>query len=178
MDLFLATFLTGLVLLLAGALLLWNGKPVAALIKGFPRSQGAALVGMSLAAAWFLYLITQLTEADFGAYKRPLFMGFGALAVLSYFYVREFLAVRSFCILYLLVAAVLLGAAWMQEPASRLFLVTLVYIGIVLSLYLAVVPYRLRDFFDWLFAREIRPRLLGGAFLAYGTLLNVVAITY
>ncbi len=178
MELFSATLLTGLVLLISGALLLWNGKSVAPIVKRFPRSRGAAFIGLTLSAAWFLYLVTQLTEADFGAYKRPLFIGFGTLAVLSFFYVREFLAVRSFCILYLLVSAVLLGAAWMQEPASRLFLVTLVYVGIVLALYLAVVPYRLRDFFEWLFAREIRTRVLGGLFLAYGTLLNVIAITY
>lgn len=167
-----------MVLLGAGLLLLWNGQSVSAVLKGFPRSRRAALVGMTLATAWFLYLITQLGAADFGAYSRPLFIGFGFLAVLSCFYVREFLAVRSFCILYLLVAAVLLGAAWMQAPASRLFLVTLVYIGIVLALYLAVVPYRLRDFLEWLFARELRARILGGVFLAYGTLLNVIAITY
>ncbi len=178
MDLFLATILTGLVLLFTGGVLLWNAHPVAVMAKRFPRSRAAAFVGMTLATAWFLYLVTQLTEADFGAYKRPLSIGFGTLAVLSFFYVKEFLAVRSFCIVYLLAAAVLLGAAWMQEPASRLFLVTLVYIGIVLALYLAVVPYRFRDFLDWLFAREIRTRILGGIFLAYGTLLNVVAITY
>ena len=178
MDLFFATFSTGMALLLAGACLLWNGKPVAAVLKGFPRSQRAALAGMSVASAWFLYLVTQLGEADFGAFSRELFVGFGLIAVLSYFYVREFLAVRSFCILYLLVAAVLLGAAWMQEPATRLFLVTLVYLGIVFALYFAVVPYRLRDFFDWLFAREARTRVFGGICVAYGILLNVIAVTY
>ena len=178
MDLFLATFLTGMVLVVSGGLLLWNGRPVVALLRGFPRSRRAALAGMSVATVWFLYHVTQLGEADFGAFSRELMLGFGLIAVLSYFYVREFLAVRSFCIVYLLVAAVLLSASWMQEPASRLFMVALVYLGIVLALYLAVVPYRLRDFFDWLFAREVRTRILGGIFFAYGTLLNVIAVTY
>ncbi len=178
MDLFIATLLTGLVLLGAGFLLIWNGHAVGAMARRFPRSSRAGLVGMSVATVWFLYLVTQLGDADFGAFSRELFFAFGALAVLSFFYVREFLAVRSFCIVYLLAAAVLLSAAWMQEPASRLFLVSLVYIGIVLALYLAVVPYRLRDFLDWLFARDVRPRILGGLFLAYGTLLNVIAINY
>jgi hypothetical protein len=40
------------------------------------------------------------------------------------------------------------------------------------------VPYRLRDFFQWLFARPARARTLGGGLLAYGLLLIVVAFSY
>lgn len=178
MSLFLATFLTGLLLVAAGLLLLWNVKTAARLAKAFPRSEFAAYVTMGAGSAWFLYRVLQLGEADFGAYRNYLFMGFGAVAFLSFIYVKDFLAVRGLSILILLTAWVLLTPAFLQEPASRLFLVSFVYLAILIALYLGVSPFRLRDFFHWLFATEGRPRVLGGILFGYGLLLNVVAFTY
>jgi hypothetical protein len=40
------------------------------------------------------------------------------------------------------------------------------------------VPYRARDYLEWLFARTQRARVLGAALLAYGMLLAVIAFTY
>src|SRR5690606_9150535 len=115
---------------------------------------------------------------DFGAYRHYLFLGFGVVAVLSFFHARDFLAVRGLAILILLAANVLLDAAYMQEPAGRLFLVSFVYLAIVAALYLGMSPFRMRDFFGWLFATDGRPKILGGVLLFYGLLLNIVAFTY
>lgn len=178
MSLFLATFLTGLVLIAAGGLLIGKTKSTARLARAFPRSELASYVTMGLASAWFLSQILQLGEADFGAFRIHLFFAFGAVAVLSFFHVKDFLAVRGLAILILLTAWLLLTPAFMQEPASRLFLVAFAYVSIVIALYLGVSPYRLRDFFNWLFATDLRPRVLGILFLGYGILLNIVAFTY
>lgn len=178
MSLFAATFLTGLLLMGAGALLLGKIRTTAAMVQAFPRSETAALIGMGLGSAWFLYHILQLSEADFGAYRLYLFIGFAGIAVLSFVHARDFLAVRGFAIVTLLAAKVLLDAAFMQEPAARLFLVSFVYLAIVIALYLGVSPFRLRDFFQWLFATERRPRVLGTFLLGYGLLLNIVAFSY
>lgn len=178
MSLFLATFLTGLLLVLAGAFLLWKVKTAAVVAKAFPRSEMAAYITMGTGSAWFLYRVLQLGEADFGAYRMYLFLGFGAVAFLSFIYVKDFLAVRGLSILLLLTAWVLLTPAFLQEPTSRLFLVSLVYVAILVALYLGVSPFRLRDFFNWLFATEVRPRVFGGLLLGYGLLLNYVAFTY
>jgi hypothetical protein len=43
---------------------------------------------------------------------------------------------------------------------------------------LGAQPWRLRDFFGWLFARPGRARSLGGALAGYGLLLAIVAFTY
>lgn len=178
MSLFVVTFLTGLLLLVLGGLLVGKVKTTAALARRFPRSVLASYCTMSLATAWFLYHVSQLGEADFGAYRRFLFLGFLAVAVLSFVHVKDFLAVRGLAILALLSAWVVLTPAYLQEPASRLFLVSLVYLVIVLALYVGVLPYRLRDFFQWLFATDLRPKVLGGLLLGYGFLLQVVAFTY
>lgn len=179
MSLFLSTFLTGIVLIAAGAPLLWNGKAVAPLLRSFPRSRRAAYVTMTLAAVWTLYRITQLGDADFGRYKNILLIVFGLLAVLSFRYVPDFLAVRGTSALMLLSADVLLTSAYMQyDLPQRLFLVILVYVGIFLALYLAVAPYRARDFLNWLFSTSGRPRALSMTLAACGLVLVVISLTY
>lgn len=179
MSLFLATFLAGTVLLIAGALLLWNGPPVGALARRFPRSRRSAYVTMGLGAAWTLYRVTKLGEADFGDYRVPIFIGLALLTVAVFKYVPDFLSVRGACVLALLVADALLTAAYMHyEEPGRLFMVGLVYVMIVLALYLAVSPFRVRDFSQWLFARGHRARMVGAITASYGLLLIGIALTY
>ena len=61
---------------------------------------------------------------------------------------------------------------------SRLWMVALVYCCVVLALYFAVVPYRMRDFLDWLIAKQLRVRATGLLFSLYGGLLCGVAFSY
>jgi len=73
----------------------------------------------------------------------------------------------------------LLDSAYMQyDVPRRLFMVSAVYVALSLALWLGAQPYRLRDFFDWLFARPGRSRRLGGLLAAYGLLLCGVALSY
>ncbi len=178
MSLFLATLLTALGLLALGGHFIWRGGSSGAQVKAFPRSQAAALVTMGIASVWFLYKVLQLGPSDFGQYRNLLFLLFLITAVGSFFYVPDFLAVRGLAALVLLVAGELLAAAYLEPPQSRLFLVGFVYLAIVAALYLGASPYRLRDFLDWLYGKDTRPRLLGGLFAGYGALLLVVALTY
>jgi len=179
MSLFLATFLTALFLLVSAALLVWNGPAVGAMARSFPRSRRAAFVTMGVGAAWTLYRVTQLGEADFGNYRTQIFIGFVVLTILAFRYVPDFLSVRGVCVILLLAADVLLNAAYMRyEEPARLILVVLVYAMILLALYLAVAPFRLRDFFQWLFGRSHRARALGVAVGLYGLALLGAALSY
>lgn len=181
MSLFLATLLPGLVLAALGALLLSNSPFVAAVLRSFPRSPAATLVLFGGGVLWFLVRVAQMGDADriIGSSNTPWVIGFAALGVLSIKFVPDFLAVRGLCILTLLAATPLLDAAFMEyEYPQRLFMVTAVFLAIVAALYLAAVPYRMRDFNQWLLARPARARGVGAALLAYGLLLSVVAFTY
>jgi hypothetical protein len=178
MTLFQATLFTGIFLLAFGGHYLWHGMKTAKSTQAFPRSQTAAYLLMGTAAAWFLYKVLHLGPADFGQYKNLLFILFFVTAVGSFFYVPDFLAVRGLAALILMTSAVLLNAAYMELPQARLFLVTFVYVAIVLALILGANPYKLRDFFSWLYKSESRPKIFGGIFAAYGLLLIGVACTY
>ena len=181
MSLFLATLLPGLFLALLGGLLLWNGVPVAAKAKALPRSKTGSWVLFGLGAAWFLWRLSRTGESDliFFNTPQPVMLGFGVLAVLAFIYTPDFLAVRGLCILMLLVAEPLLYAAYMEwTHPQRLLMVTAVYVGLTAALYLAAYPFRLRDFFDWLFRAPGRPRLVGVILLAYGLATSASAFTY
>ncbi|NBB78516.1 MAG: hypothetical protein GVY36_03605 [Verrucomicrobia bacterium] len=178
MSLFQATLFTGIFLIAFGAHFLWRGMRSAPELKAFPRSSTAAYILLGTAAVWFLYKVTQLGPADFGQYKNLLFALFLVVAVGSFYYVPDFLAVRGLAALILLTAGVLLDAAYMEAPTARLFLVSFVYLAIVAALILGASPYKMRDFLEWLYQKEGRPRVFGGIFAAYGLLLLGVALTY
>ena len=181
MSLFLATLLPGLFLAVFGALLLPDLPLVVATLKALPRSTTASLVLFGGGVLWFLVLVATMSDADriFGSSNVPWVVGFAVLGALSLKYVPDFLAVRGLSVLILLAAWPLLHAAFMQYGVQRrLFMVTFVFAAIAVALYLAAVPYRLRDFLRWLFARAGRARAFGGGLLAYGLLLIVVAFTY
>jgi hypothetical protein len=179
MSLALATLLPGLLLVALGAPLLLFAGGSAAAFKAFPRSSAATVLCFGTGSLWFLYVIWHLSPADFGDYRQLLFVFFAILAALAFKSVPDFLAVRGACMLVLLGATPLLDAAYMHyDRPQRLWMVSVVYVGITLALWLGAQPYRLRDFFDWLFARPGRSRGLGGVLAAYGLVLCGVALTY
>ncbi len=181
MSLFLATLLPGLFLALLGALLLWADPRVAAAARALPRSRRGTWIFFGASAVWFLWRLSRLSESDLIFVKTPppIMLGFAVLAVLAFIYTPDFLAVRGICALMLLAAEPLLYAAYMEFPhPQRLLMVTAVYVGLAAALYLAAAPYRLRDFFAWLFANPARPRFAGILLFGYGLATTAAAFTY
>lgn len=179
MSLTLATLLPALLLLAVGVPLMLNHSGFVAALRAFPRSSSAAYVFFTVGAAWFLYAIANLSPADFGEYRTWLFAGFAGVAVFSFKCVPDFLAVRGLCIVALMGAMPLLDAAYMEyDKPQRLLMVSLVYFALALAIWLGAQPWRLRDFFGWLFARPGRTRGLGGVLAGYGLFLAIVAFTY
>jgi hypothetical protein len=181
MSLTVATLLPGLLLASIGALLLVGNSAIVSMFKALPRSQTAAAFFFGGGALAFLWLLRGLSEADLILFQSPtpFMVAFGVLALLSFFYIPDFLAVRGVSVLILIGAWPLLMTAYMEyEHPQRLFMVAAVYLAVTLAIYLGAVPYRLRDFFQWLFTKSGRARGLGGVLLGYGLLLAAVAFTY
>jgi hypothetical protein len=174
-----ATLFPGLLLLVLGAPLLLFADNVAPTYKAFPRSKGGTWICFGAGSVWFLIIVWHLSLADFGEYRQLLFVFFAILAGLAFKCVPDFLAVRGACVLVLLGATPLLDAAYMQfDRPQRLWMVSVVYVAITAALWLGAQPYRLRDFFEWLFAQPGRSRGVGGFLAAYGLLLCGIALSY
>jgi hypothetical protein len=179
MSLSLATLLPGLLLLVLGVPLLLSSQGWIAALKALPRSSAASYLLFGAAALWFLFNIWHLSAADFGDYRVPLLFAFAAIAALSFKCVPDFLAVRGLSVLVLLGAWPVLMAGYMVWDHPQVyFLKVFVYVCIVLAIWLGTQPWRLRDFFEWLFARPARSRGFGGFLAAYGLLLAILAFTY
>lgn len=179
MSITVATLIPGLLLLALGIPLLLNSSGYAAMLKSFPRSTAAAYLFFGVGAAWFLYGIWHLSPADFGEYRTYLFIGFLLVALLSFKCVPDFLAVRGLATIILMGAMPLLDAGYMNfEHGQIVFYKIAVYLAIAVAIWLGAQPWRLRDFFAWMFAQPGRTRGVGGAVAGYGLLLAAVAFTY
>lgn len=166
-------------LLAFGGSVLMKYSSASALARGFPRSEQAGKVLMIVAMVWTAWKVWNLGPTDYGDYKQFILVGFGLLGVLSFKYAADFLSVRASSILYLFFADALLESAWMRyDEPLRLLLVTPVYIGIALSLYFAYAPYRVRDFFTWLFSKESKAKKVSGGIAVYGLILCLIAFTF
>jgi hypothetical protein len=181
MPLTLATLLVGLILLGLGSLLLVSNSAIIAMFRALPRSQPAAIVLFGGGSAWFTYQVAEMSAADLILFASPtpfVFL-FAALALLAFVYLPEFLAVRGLSVVTLVGAWPLLMSAYGRyELPQRLFLVSAVYVAVSVAIYLGASPFRLRDFFQWLYRSPGRARALGAGLTAYGLLLAGVAFTY
>jgi len=88
------------------------------------------------------------------------------------------LSVRALAIITLLYSREVLDSAFLQESSARLFLVSVVYIMILASLYLGAYPSRLRDFFLFIFAEAKRYKLLGSCLILCGFGLFITVLAY
>jgi hypothetical protein len=165
MTLFLAYVFLGAALTALGAALSSGSAFMTNVLRSFPRSAAAGVLCFGGGAAWFLWTVFSLGESDLAGFPRNWMLGiFGATALLSFWFLRELLAVRGLAVLMLLVARELLDAAYMQQPLS-LVLASTTYVLVVLGIVWGAAPYLLRDWLEWLLARRGRS-LAAGVFIA------------
>ncbi len=176
MSLYQSTYLFAAILFAAGVLFaVPKFKP---LVSAFPRSKKAAVAAFGGGGLWFLYILSQLGEADFGDIKVYLIALFGAAGILAFKYLDDFLSVRGLAILGLLLSREFIDSAFMKDPPSRLTLVTLSYAVVVASLYLGALPYRFRDFLEFLYAGRGRAAAFGAALIAAAAALVISGFFY
>ena len=178
MSLFTVTIIVAIALLVKGFIWFIFPKWTERTWNLFLRSSVAAVIIFGLAGAWFLWNIAHLGEADFGQFKNWLLLIFGAVIVGSFIYLKDFLVVRGISVLQLLIAKFILDVTYMQQAPGRLLLVGLTYVMIVQALYFAALPYKMRNFLNWLSKSPSRIKVFALGFIAYGLLLVVAAFTY
>lgn len=149
------------------AALLLSPEAGYARLRAFPRSKAAAFVLFGAAAAWFLYGIATMGEADLAGIPRGVMLGgFGAAAVAAFWFLPDLLAVRGLAGLLLLASRQLLDAGFGKLPHS-LALAIIVYLLLILpALAYGTAPYLLREWIAKITATPRRGRVAGGVLLA------------
>lgn len=181
-------FTTGLVLAfwLIGLHLLMLLKPseFQAFLKKFPRNDALGQVLMAVGLFWFWLLIAppwgklgylSMDLGEFNGAKKILQILVPVTLVLVCRSVRDFLAVRALGVLGLMVAAPLLGAAFLKAPESRLLVPAYAYALLTASMFCVGMPYLFRDFILWLTADSKRWNLSALAGIAYGVAVLICA---
>jgi len=144
----------GTVLVLGHALALWKGEAARKWLKTFPFNLLAGRILLAVGTLWALGLFSGylgflgIPRMDMGEFYhlRGIFQILTlASAVLVGVYCTEFLAVRALGCVMLLASAVLLDAAFLHEPISRLLLVIYAYAAILKALFWIGMPYLMRD---------------------------------
>ena len=90
MSLTFYTFITAIILIIAGFILISKTSKIEELIKNFPRSNKASVLLLSIALFWFQYQhVRNLGEADFGDYKLVISLIGCFIAIASYFFIKD-----------------------------------------------------------------------------------------
>jgi hypothetical protein len=136
-----------------------------------PRNYPAGVMLMTAAGLWFCWLIFNADLMDFAPYQNLFLIITVALTAGTIIFVREFLAVRALGALLLLLANVLLDAAFLDNRPSKLVITVLAYVYVICGIVFVAWPYLMRDILEWFYKNESRLRLGAVAGLAFGLLL-------
>ena len=183
--------ISNLSLLLGGFLVAVAGytlaKPaeVGQALKAFPRANAPGYVLMLSATAWFLWNIHIEQMEDYKDIKYLFYIGFGAVGIGSCVYLKDFLAVRGMAVFMLLLARLILDTQRVymfdtpEETMSQWRLVFAIwgYAIVLMSMWLIVSPWRMRDMINWLTANPSRLQIKSGFRLCLGILLIILGLT-
>lgn len=178
----------GLWLVAVHAFMLAKSAGVQAFLKRFPRNAmiGQILLGIGLFWFWLLVAPEGLGKlsalamdlGEFNNAKTALRWLAPISVVLVSISVKDFLSVRALGLLGLMVAAPLLKAAFLKDPATRLLVPFFAYALIIASLFWVGMPYLFRDLVDWATARQSRWKALCTAGLGYGLAVVICAFAF
>lgn len=188
----LSLFTTGLVLAIwligLHAMMLARPAMMQAFLKKFPRNDQLGQILMGVGLAWFWLLIApanlgklsalSMDLGEFNSAKTYLQWGTPITLILVCRSVRDFLAVRALGLVGLMVAAPLLGAAFLKDPSSRLLVPIFAYALLTASMFWVGMPYLFRDAVTWVTASQKRWNLFAGLGLAYGIAVAVCAVAF
>jgi hypothetical protein len=123
--------------------------------------QAVSIILFGGATMVLLYKILHLSAADFGDYKHWLFVAFASICGLSFFKVRDLLAVRGLAILLLFLCDKVLDSVYCEEFFLRNAFVCEIYLTITFFMLIGAMPYIFRDCVDKILASEKLSKFAG-----------------
>ncbi|MDR1433144.1 MAG: hypothetical protein LBI61_02260 [Puniceicoccales bacterium] len=134
-------------------------------------SKSAPFATIGLGGGWFLANVLHLSIADLGEHRVPLFLLFGAIILLSFFKMRDLLAVRGLAILLLVCAGMMLENVYGERILSKNFFVSFIYLMIIFAMVIGSIPYAFVSLSKFLRESDGARFTCAAAAACYGTLL-------
>ena len=154
-------------------------KPEGAMdwVRKFPRNETAGWTLMLMGMAWFLWVLSGETLADFEKFRLHFKIFIVATGVGACFFLKDFLAVRGLAVVLLMLAKLIVDTARWHPSDWRLVLVVLAYVLVVKAMWFTVAPWRMRDVLDWATASEQRFKTVCGVRLVFAVLFLALGLT-
>jgi len=188
LPLFTTGLLLGIWLIASHALLLAKPAALQAFLKKFPRNDQLGQIILGIGLFWFWLLIAPtgygklsaltMELGEFNSAKGLLQILVPITLVLVCRSVRDFLAVRALGLLGLMIAAPLLGSAFLKDPESRLLVPIFAYGLLTASMFCVGMPYLFRDAVTWVTANQQRWTLCAIGGLGYGVATVICAFAF
>ena len=161
----------GLLCVIVHALVLWKFDKCKGWCLRAHKNFRLGLVVFILAAAWVVWLLAVMDLMEYSN-LRIFFIGIVvALAALVVKHLPDYLAVRGLGLILVLLAKVLLDAAFLRDEPSKFVITALAYLFAVAGMVWLAVPYWFRDAMEWFWKNERRARVMTVVKLIFGGLL-------
>ncbi len=154
--------------------LLWTGKFRRTALK-FPRSIPAGIVLLTISAVWCSGIVAQAGDQNLLVPKPVGYAMIWGLCIGSVVWRLEFMAVRALAVLLLLVAKVIVDAAFTVQTPACLVMTILAYLWVIAAMWWAWAPWRLRNALEWTMSSDQHCKMVSGVHLAIAALLIVLA---
>lgn len=168
----------GLALIVTHLVAWLKAEEVKKFLIAFPRNYFWGVVLLTIGLGWGMMCMNYMDMGEFHTLRGKFLTVIPIAYVLVLIYVKEFLSVRALGALMLLVAGIVLQAAFQQPPLSRLLLPVLAYAWIIAGLYFVGMPYLMRDLVAWVTANDLRWKAASLGGIAYGAVILMAALLW
>jgi len=147
--------------------------------RRLPRNVPVGVALMLLGTAWFLWIVNAEPIADFSAYKPMMMVAFAAIGLLTCIFIQDFLAVRGFAVLLLLLGKLMVdtGRPHLDQSPFVLVIQAWAYVLIIAGMWFTITPWKLRDFIEFATATENRIRFGSIVRLAFAVFIIALGLT-
>ena len=149
----------------------------AALLSRFPRNVPVGVFFTLLATGWFEFNLNNSDISDFAEWKTLMLIALGVIGVGSCFYVQDYIAVRGGAAVALLIADVVLDVQRLHSSGWKNVIAGWMYAWIIVSCWVVIQPWRVRDWINWAIKVPSRLRTLALSGLAFGIFVAVLGLT-
>lgn len=167
-------FIISALLLVPGVALLAAPTLSSRLLLAFPRSRVAGILLSTAALFWGVGILYFFPLDFLMNVRKYLPFIFLAAAPLSWWFLKDLLACRSFGGLLVLLPAPVLLAARFQETAWRLVIVVLMYVFAVVGMFVILYPYLLRDWIKRLTSDRVLLKVFASSLVFLGAAVAVI----